>query len=196
MARIGLFGGTFDPVHHGHLILGREAIEQLGLDRLILVPAARSPFKDRSALAPARVRLEMLREAIAGEEGIEADPIELDRPPPSYTIDTVLAVRAREPGADIHLLIGEDHLSALADWRRFDELRALVRFVVFARGPEGGGSHPFASAAVHRRIDISSTQIRVRVAEGRSIRYLVPEAVRRIIERNGLYLEGGNRHRT
>lgn len=194
MPKIGLFGGTFDPVHNGHLILGRQAIEQVGMDRMILLPAARSPFKDAPALAPPAVRLEMLRAAVEGEPRMEVDPLELGRPEPSYTIDTVLAFHGRHPGAELFLVIGEDNLTALPGWRRFDELRARARFVVFSRG-DGAASHPLAHASVRRRLDISATEIRARVAAGLSIRYLVPEPVLRIIQRDGLYRTEDPHHR-
>jgi nicotinate-nucleotide adenylyltransferase len=111
--RIALYGGTFDPVHHGHLILAREAVEQLSLDRLIFVPASRSPFKPGIALTPADVRLAMVRAAIDGEEPFSIDDSEIARGGTSYTIDTVLAARARWAGAELWWLIGEDHVGEL-----------------------------------------------------------------------------------
>ncbi len=199
MARIGIYGGTFDPVHHGHLILARDAIEQLGLDRMIFVPAARSPHKlDRAPGASGEARREMLRAAVAGEPTFEVDPCELGRAGPSYTVDTVLALRARLPDAQLHYLIGADNLPLLHTWHRIDELRALVRFVVFHRRlPDASapGTEPFPT--LDRVLDLSSTEIRNRVASGRSIRYLVPEAVAAVIDAHGLYrnppppLQGG-----
>ena len=184
--RIALYGGTFDPVHHGHLILAREAVEQLGLDRLIFVPASRSPFKPGIALTPADVRLAMVRAAINGEEPFSIDDSEIARGGTSYTIDTVLAARARWAGAELWWLIGEDHVGELPKWHRANELRDIVQFAVFARGaaisPE---PHPFPRIGC--RIDISATDIRARVARGASIRYLVPEAVRVLIETHNLY---------
>ena len=183
--KIALYGGTFDPIHHGHLILAREAMEQLGLDRVVVVPAARSPFKPGVIPASAEVRLEMLRAATVGEECFSVDESEIVRGGTSYTIETVLAARERWPGAELWWFIGEDHVGELARWHRAEELRALVKFAVFAREGSGTGGHSFPR--IPRRLDISATDIRDRVARGASIRYLVPEAVRVLIETHNLY---------
>ena len=128
----------------------------------------------------------MLTAAIAGETGFSASRLEIDRPPPSYSIDTVEQLRAEKPDVKFFFLVGEDNLPQLPSWHRFDELRQLVQFVVlgpFRRSARGG--YP----VVRRRIDISATTIRNRVASGRSIRYLVPEAVEQIIRRENIYQE-------
>ena len=182
--KIALYGGTFDPIHHGHLILAREAIGQLGLARVVFIPAAQSPHKLALAPAPAEARLEMVRAAVADEAGFEVDDAEIRRPGPSFTIDTVEAWLAREPEAELFYLIGHDNVRELATWRRFEDLRRLVRFVVCGRG-ENGAPHDFP--VISRRVDISATDIRARVARGDSIRYLVPDAVRAIIAARGLY---------
>ena len=185
MLKIGIYGGTFDPIHHGHLILAREARERLGLDKLIFVPARIAPHK-RAPFASAELRLSMLRAAVEGEKGLEVDDCELRRAPPSYTIDTVESVQRREPGAEIYYLIGEDNLAGLGNWRQFDRLQKIVRFVVLDRtGAEATHGYP----VIARKIDISATGIRKRVASGQSIRYLVPESVEEIIRRNNLYRE-------
>ena len=187
--RIGIYGGTFDPVHLGHLILGRDAVEQLGLARMIFVPAALSPHKlGRAPGAPGSVRLEMLRAALAQEAVFEVDPCELDRAGPSYTIDTVQSLRARLPGAELYYLIGSDNVPELHTWHRIDELLRLVKFVVFQRPrldavAAEAGSFP----TLPRLLDLSSTEIRNRVASGLSIRYLVPESVAAQIDAHGLY---------
>jgi len=188
MKKIGIYGGTFDPIHHAHLILGRQTCEQLGLDRLIFVPAAVSPFKS-PAFASGEQRLSMLRAAIAGQEDFIADDCELKRPPPSYSIDTVLEIRERDPKAELFWLIGADNVSGLNKWHRIDELKKLVQFVVLDRGRAGKTAHQYP--VVQRNIDISATEIRKRVASGRSIRYLVPKAVEEIIRRENLYRESG-----
>jgi nicotinate-nucleotide adenylyltransferase len=183
LRKIGVYGGTFDPVHHAHLILAREARESLALEKVIFVPAAISPGKDPPQ-ASSEMRLSMLRAAIDGESMFAIDDCELRRPPPSYTIDTIEQIRRREGEAEIHCLIGEDNLRTLANWHRFEELKTLVRFVVLDRT----GSHArHAHQVVHRRIDISATDIRKRVASGRSIRYLVPESVEKMIREGNLY---------
>jgi nicotinate-nucleotide adenylyltransferase len=186
LKRIGIYGGSFDPIHHGHLILAREAREALDLEKVIFVPAAMSPFKTRAAAASGDMRLKMLRTAIEGEEGFTIDDCELRRPPPSWTIDTVLAIRKREAGSEIYLLIGEDNVATLDRWRCFDELNGLVRFVVLDRT---GSQTQRDYRIVRRKIDISATEIRKRVARGQSIRYLVPPAVEEIIQREKLYRE-------
>jgi nicotinate-nucleotide adenylyltransferase len=186
LKKIAIYGGTFDPVHHGHLILAREALETLGLDKVILVPAAVSPFKGRAPAESGDMRLKMLRAAIEGEEGLTVDDCELRRPPPSWTIDTVLEIRKRESDVEIYLLIGEDNAATLDQWRRFDELKKLVHFVVLDRT---GSQAQRDYQIVRRKIDISATGIRKRVAHGQSIRYLVPQAVDEIIQREKLYRE-------
>ena len=183
--KIGIYGGAFDPVHHGHLILAREARETFGLEKIIFVPAAVSPLK-QSPAASAQMRLLMLQAAIEGENEFVLDDCELRRPPPSYTIDTVEEIRRREADAEIYYLIGEDNVSTLGKWHRFTELEKIVRFVVFDR-TNTGTKHDYPS--VHRRIDISATEIRKRVAAGQSIRYFVPRSVEEIIDRQKLYQE-------
>ena len=186
MKKIGVYGGSFDPIHHGHLILAREARETLDLEKIIFVPAAVSPFKGRESAASAEMRLLMLRAAIEGEEGFVIDDCELRRPPPSWTIDTVSEIQQRETDSQIYLLIGEDNVATLHCWRQFDELKQMVRFVVLDRT----GSHTQGTyQTVRRKIDISATEIRKRVARGQSIHYLVPPAVEEIIQRQKLYRE-------
>jgi nicotinate-nucleotide adenylyltransferase len=186
LKKIAIYGGTFDPVHDAHLILAREAIETLGLDKVILVPAAISPLKKTAPVASGEIRLAMLQAAIKGEPKFEVNECELRRPPPSYTIDTVEEIRARECQASIFCLIGEDNVEQLPRWRRFVELEKMVRLVVLDRS----GKQPSHSyQLIHRRIDISATEIRRRVAQHLSIRYLVPESVDAIIQREKLYRE-------
>ena len=201
--KIGLYGGTFAPVHHGHLILGRDAVEILGLDHLVFIPAAVSPHKLGSVPgATGPQRLAMLAAALAGEERLALDDRELHRTGPSYTIDTLLELRA-ELSADTELfyLIGEDNGAALHTWHRAEELSALVRFVVFRREAKFPSSAAFPpsspllpstfyllpSPRLPRLVDISATEIRNRVAKSQSIRYLVPEAVAGFIEAQRLY---------
>ena len=186
--RLGLYGGTFDPIHHGHLILARDAIEQLELDRIVFLPAAISPHKLGRAPASAELRRAMLTAAIAEEPRFVMDDSELRRTGPSFTIDTVEQIRARYPEALLYYLIGADNLRELHTWRRIDELRQVVQFVVFGRGLENSETaHGFP--ALPRRIDISATEVRERVARGVSIRYLVPDPVRLLIASHHLYQE-------
>ncbi len=187
--KTALYGGSFDPIHHGHLILAREALEQLGLDRVVFIPAAVSPFKLDAQPVAAEIRLEMVRAAIAGEPRFECDDSEIHREGPSFTVDTVEAWRRRAPGDELFYFIGQDNVRDLPKWRRWEELRTLAQFVVFERDA-GAPQHEFPR--VQRRFDVSATEIRKRVAESRSIRYLVPQAVRSIIEKHRLYQ--GERH--
>lgn len=188
--KLGLYGGSFDPIHHGHLILARDAIEQLALDRVIFIPAAVSPHKLDRHPAPAEIRRAMVAAAIDGEPQFALDDSELHRTGPSFTIDTVEQMLSQFPGAELFYFIGADNIRALHTWRRIDELRQLVQFVVFDRDADAA-AHGFPTLA--RRIDISATEIRTRVARGESIRYLVPEPVRALIEKHHLYQEPSHR---
>jgi nicotinate-nucleotide adenylyltransferase len=184
--RLALYGGTFDPIHHGHLLLARDALEELKLDRVIFIPAALSPHKLATNPASAAVRHEMLISALADEPGFALDDSELSRPGPSFAIDTVERVRTANPGAQLYYLIGADNVRELHTWRRIGELRRLAEFVVFGRGDAAAESvDDFRT--LPRRIDISATEIRRRVARGESIRYLVPEPVRSLIATHHLY---------
>ncbi len=193
--RVGIYGGTFDPVHHGHLILARDAVESLRLSRLIFIPAAISPHKlSRQPGASGAARLAMLTAAIEGEPRFAVDDCELRRVGPSYTFDTVEQLRARLPeGTAFFYLIGEDNVAALHTWHRIGDLRELVTFVVFDRdehAPADAAAFPLPEGgwrALARRVDISATEIRKRVASGQSIRYLLPERVQAIIAADSLY---------
>jgi len=184
LSKIGLYGGTFDPVHHGHLILAREAREQLGLDRVILIPAGVSPHKLDRPPAPPEIRAAMVEASVAEEEGLDWDDCEIRREGPSFAIDTVRQMMTRFPGAKIFYLIGSDNLPALDTWKEIDELRELVRFVVLDRG---AGAVEGGFPQIRRQVDVSSTDIRNRIATGRSVRYLVPEPVCSLISRHRLY---------
>jgi nicotinate-nucleotide adenylyltransferase len=187
---VGLFGGSFDPVHHGHLIVGQVAAEALGLAALRFVPAREQPFKRGQHRAPAEARAAMLDLAVEGYRGFEVERAELERPAPSYTVDTLRALREREPGIELTLLLGADAAAELAGWREATEVGKLAEIVVFARP----GSDVPESPLIHRvirvpAIDISATEIRRRVREGESVRYWVPDAVAEYITRHRLYLD-------
>lgn len=183
MQKIGIYGGTFDPVHHAHLILARSALEKFALEKIIFVPTRVSPHK-RPSLATPETRLQMLRSAVEGESQFEVDDCELQRAAPSYTIDTVEKLSKNHLGTHWFLLIGDDNLAGLANWCRFEDLRQMVTFVVLQRAFTPI-AHEYLS--VDRRIDISATDIRQRVASGRSIQFLVPRTVEEIIRERGLY---------
>jgi nicotinate-nucleotide adenylyltransferase len=184
--KIAIYGGTFDPIHHGHLIIAREALETLGIEELTFVPARVSPLKKTRPVASGEIRLLMVRTAIENEAGFAVNDCELRRPPPSYTIDTIEEIRRCKANTEIYCLIGEDNVEKLTRWHRFAELEKMVRFVVLDRSGQRP-NHPYP--VIRRKIDISATEIRKRVVSGRSIRYLVPPAVEEIIYREKLYLE-------
>jgi len=187
---IGLLGGSFDPVHHGHLIAGRIAAEALGLDELRFVPAREQPFKQGRHGAPAADRAAMLDLAVAGAPGFAVERVELDRPGPSYTVDTLKALRARDPGAELTLLLGADAAAELDAWHRAEELPGLARIVVFGRPGAPMPATPLITGTVEvPAIEISATEIRARVRAGRPIRYWVPDAVAEYIARHRLYLD-------
>lgn len=182
-----LFGGSFDPVHTGHLIVAEVAAEALGV-RVRLLPAREQPFKRAAHGASPEQRVDMLRLAVAGNPRLAVEAIELELPAPSYTVRTLRALAEREPGNRFTLLLGADAAGELAAWHEAEAIPGLAEVVVFARP---GSSIP-SSPAIRRvievpAVDISATVVRQRVAAGRSIRYFVPEAVREYIVAHGLY---------
>jgi nicotinate-nucleotide adenylyltransferase len=180
--RIGIFGGSFDPIHHGHLIAAASLAEALGLDEVRLVVARAQPLKRAGHGAAAADRAEMVGLAVGDDPRLRTDRSELDRAGPSYTVDTLRALRAGLPGTELVLLLGADAAAELPRWHEADAIPALARVEVFARG---GGGGPLAVP----RVDISSTEIRERVRRGRSIRYWVPDAVAEYIAAHRLYEE-------
>jgi len=189
--RLGLFGGSFDPVHLGHLLVAQAAREELGLSRLFLIPAAQSPFKPDRQPSPAHERLRLLRLALVGQEWCEIDEQELKRGGVSYTIDTLRDYSRRFPQAELFYLIGADHVSQLPKWRHAEELGALAQFVVIPR--PGQQEAPLPAPFHDRRLagfplGISSSQLRARVKAGLSIEHLVPASVAEAVRNNRLYL--------
>ena len=184
--KLGLFGGTFDPPHIGHLIVAQDAYTGLALDRVIFVPARIPPHKRSQTITPASLRLEMLAAAIAGNPAFAIDDLELKREGPSYTVDTLRAFRERAPHDWLFLLMGADQYGDLATWHEAAEIPRLAQVVVLAR--RGDAPARNATLVDVTRIDTSGTEIRRRIARGQSIRYLVPDAVETIIRREGLYL--------
>lgn len=188
--RIGLYGGSFDPVHWGHLLVAHAALEELELDRLLFLPAAQSPFKPGSSPAAGSVRSRMLRVASAGEARFTVDETELRRGGVSYTIETVTAFSATYPAAELFWLIGADHVPTLPKWREADRLAGLVTFVVIPRPGQPDSNLPPPWRLVHLRgwpLKISSSELRRRVAEGKPITHLVPSGVAEIIGTEGCY---------
>jgi nicotinate-nucleotide adenylyltransferase len=191
MQRIGLFGGSFDPVHLGHLLVAQAAREELELERLFFIPAAQSPFKPDRQPTPAPERLRLLRLALAGQTWCDLDEQEIQRGGVSYTIDTVRDYAGRFPEAQLFYLIGADHLPLLPKWRAAEELARRVEFVVIPR--PGEAEAPFSAPFRGRwlagfPLGVASSQIRARVKAGLPIEHLVPGAVAEAIRNNRLYL--------
>lgn len=202
-ARIGLLGGTFDPPHMGHLVMASEARWQLGLDRVLLVPAAAPPHKPAGPELAADDRARLVERAIAEDPWLELSRLELERPGLSYTVDTLAAMRAAEPGAALWFILGADQLLALGTWHRPERIVELARLAVVPRG--GHGREELEAAAeelapgrvdwvLAPEIGISSSQIRRRIATGRPIRYLVPAVVEDELRRMGLLPSTGMDH--
>ncbi len=184
MGRLGVLGGTFDPPHIGHLIVAQDVVEGLALDRLLIVPAARPPH--REACFPDLVRYELTARAFEGADFIEVSDIEMRRSGPSYTVDTLAAVRDRYQPIELFCIIGTDQLRAIESWHEYERLPELARLVVMERG-EDRDSESVPSSLPHERIDVtrvdlSSTRVRERLERGESIRYLVPESIRADVE--------------
>jgi nicotinate-nucleotide adenylyltransferase len=183
MTRIGVFGGTFDPVHVGHLAIANAALEELGLDRVYFVPAQRSPLKEKGPSAEAEDRLAMLSASIADEPRFQVSRAELDRAGPSFTVDTLETLR-RE--GELFLILGSDAYADFERWREPERIRALATVVLAAR-PGAPNAPEGVRMLDSPLLDISSRELRARAARGRSLRYLVPEAALRYIEEHGLY---------
>ena len=197
--RIGILGGTFDPPHIGHLWLATVAADTLGLDRVLLMPAARPPHKGATPVSNAADRVTMTRLAITGDSLLDLSLVEMERRGPSYTVDSLVQLRAAlGDEAGLVLIMAADSLAEIGSWREPDRLLALAEWAV---GPRPGSELPdraalrerfgTAEARIHLltgpSLDLSSSEIRRRVAAGRSIRYLVPRAVEELIADRGLY---------
>lgn len=186
--RIGIFGGTFDPPHLGHLLLALDALDHLQLDRLVLVPASRQPLKmDVPMTAPAH-RLAMTRLLAESDPRLEVDASEVDRGGLSFTVDTVRALRRTHPDAQFVLLMGADTAESLPKWREPEALALLVEVAVAGRGDHRPDPVGFRTQYLpSRRVDVSATEVRERVRQGRSIRGFVPDAVAAYIAAHQLY---------
>lgn len=189
--KLGIFGGSFDPVHLGHLLVAQAAVEELGVERVFFIPAAQSPFKPASRAAPDVTRLQMLRLALAGKSNYEVDDQEIRRGGISYTVDTLRDYARRFPGAELFYLIGADNVVKLPEWREPAELAQLAEFVVVPRPgqPEINFPKPFHGCALKGfPLGVSSSQIRARVKAGLPIDSLVPPAVAEAILGGGFYI--------
>ena len=187
--KVGILGGTFDPPHHGHLIAAQDAIIDLELDKVIFIPAAVPPHKQRNNVTAPAVRLRMIEAATRDDGRFEVSDIELRRTGPSYTVDTLRELRAARPTDQLFLLLGVDQVRDFESWREPKEVLKYAALVMLARaGIEDDGGRDIVEQTVRvTRIDISSTLVRERVRAGRPIRYLVPAAVEKIIADERLY---------
>ncbi len=186
---IGLLGGTFDPPHLGHLLLAQAACESLNLDKVIFIPAFIQPHKQERPITPSELRLEMLRLAIAGDPRFTISEIEIDRGGLSYTIDTIRALEREFPESSLYLIIGADNAADMDNWKEPEEIFAHCRVVAANRKgyrPAGRFADKIQIFDIPE-IDISSSEIRNRVRDGRPIRYLVPTSVEDFIKTHGLY---------
>lgn len=190
--RIGVLGGSFNPPHIGHLLTASDAFESLSLDRLLVVPAAANPLKEFDPRAPTPAqRLEMTRLAFGNDPRFEVSSMETDRGGLSYTVDTLEALAAQNPGAELTLLLGMDSLRSMETWRRPGRIRELALLAVFARKGDDESLPEGVRVVTARRIDVSSTEIRARLAAGQPITGFVAESVERYISTAKLYSSGG-----
>jgi nicotinate-nucleotide adenylyltransferase len=203
MGDIGILGGTFNPPHMGHLVMAQEALDQLDLDRVVLMPVAVPPHKEAREDPGAAARLELCRLAVAGDERFAVSSLEIDRGGASFTVDTLKELHDVEPQHDLTFIVGGDMAQSLPAWREPEAILALARLAVAER--EGVRREDIARRldSLHDgsrvvffdmpRIDISSSSIRRRVGEGRPVRYLVPDAVAEAIAQQGLYRQPAGR---
>lgn len=184
--RIGLLGGSFDPPHVGHLLTASDAVDALGLDRLVLVPAATQPLKQGQAGASPAQRLAMVRLLAEADPRLEVDPVEIDRGGLSFTVDTLAAYAVRHPGAALYFLVGADVLDSFGRWREPARIRELATVAVMQRGDPAAVPEGMIAVAT-RRVDVSSTEIRARVRRGLPIRGFVTDPVAAYIAAERLY---------
>jgi nicotinate-nucleotide adenylyltransferase len=198
VARLGLLGGTFNPPHIGHLVCAQEAWSQLGLDRVLLVPVHTPPHKEAPEDPGVEARVRLCELAVEGDPRLAVSRIDADVPGPSYTVDTLRGLHERHPEHDLTFIVGGDVARSLPAWRQPEAILELAEFGVAERESDGRAAIEAAVAGIPGagmrlrffdmpRMDVSSTLVRRRAAEGRPIRYLVPDLVAAAIERTGMY---------
>lgn len=189
--RIGVLGGTFDPIHLGHLVVASEVFAALGLSRVILVPALQQPFKDSTGDAAPEHRLAMCRLATEADERLAVSDVDIVRGGSTYTVDTLADIATAHPGAELFFIAGADAVSRLSEWRNPARLMELARFVGVSRQGYPGPTLPPPHVVVETpQVGVSSTEVRRRVRAGEPVRYLVPDSVAAYIAQNALYLGG------
>lgn len=198
MSRLGVFGGTFDPIHVGHLFIAEEARTRLDLDQVLFIPTGEPPHRADEPEASAPDRLAMVRLAITGNPRFEASALEVEREGPSYTVDTLRVLKEQRPGVELFFIVGMDSLSDLPKWHDPAGIVELACLVAVERGGHEEADTRAIEAAIPAakgrvvvlrspELEISATELRLRIAQGRSIRYLVPDPVIAYIEAHGLY---------
>jgi nicotinate-nucleotide adenylyltransferase len=193
--RLGVMGGTFDPIHYGHLVTAEEAQVQFALDEVVFVPTGRPWMKEDRDVSPAEDRYLMTVIATASNPRFRVSRIEVDRDGPTYTVDTLRALGRENPDAELYFITGADAMLEILDWKHPDEVLSLAHFIAATRPgydlarfeAEERTRHPNVSEMNIPALAISSTDVRMRVREGRPIRYLVPEGVKSYVEKAGLY---------
>ena len=199
--RLGIFGGTFDPVHNGHLLLAEQCREQCRLDQVWFIPAGIPPHKLARALASGKARAEMLELAVAGHDSLRVDRRELDRSDPCYTVETLAGLKVEDATRELFFLMGADSLAEFPTWREPRRIVELAQLAVVNRGatapldlgPMRGLVGESLATRIHfvtiPTVDVSSSDIRRRIGEGNSIRFMVPRSVECYIETHGLYAQ-------
>ena len=189
--RLGVFGGSFNPPHVGHFLIASDAFEALGLDKLLIVPAAANPLKGAAPAALPSDRLRMAEMTFAGDPRFEVSSMEIERGGLSYTVDTLEQLASRHGSGKLFLLLGEDALEAFDQWREPERIREFATLAVMRRdGGSAAAVKPVPDGVIEvstRRVDVSSTEIRARLRAGKSIKGFVPDSVERFIEARGLY---------
>lgn len=202
--RLGIMGGTFDPIHYGHLVAAEMARSKFNLSKVLFIPSGTPPHKDRSDISDAGLRFEMIKRAIQDNPAFDISALELERKGPSYTVDTLRVLRCTWPNHELYFITGTDALREIFSWREAEEILMMTEFIGAARPGFDASDfliqvqqeHPEIQGRIHYlevpALAISSTDIRARVKHGQPIRYLLPEPVRLFIQQHGLYTAEGN----
>jgi nicotinate-nucleotide adenylyltransferase len=190
--KIGLFFGSFNPIHTGHLMLAHTICEEAGLDKLWFVISPQNPFKEKNSLLHEYDRFDLVQNAVKNDDRFEVSDVEFRMPKPSYTIDTLVILTEKHPTYDFYLIMGEDNLTSFHKWKNYQELLKLSSILYYPRETKKTIKEDIINSGKVKRIDaafmqISSTYIRDKIKSGKSIKYLVPDKVRELIIKNGFY---------